>query len=177
MSADWFRAAGCASRRRERPTALSPATLAWVHRGAVLVHLAGVVVWFGAVAYYLLILRPAMAMAGLERQARYALLVAIKARLRRVVGVSVAAIVASGLVNARLRGLLGGPFVADEFSRRVFAWKMFVAALLILVFLFALPALARVRVGLWRGRLFNAIHAVVLALGALAAIGGVLLSR
>lgn len=156
---------------------MSPAALGWVHRGAVLVHIAGVVVWFGAVAYYLFILRPAMAMAGLEREARYALLVAIKARLRRVVGVSVLAIVASGLVNARLRGLLGGPFVADDFSRRVFAWKMIVAALLILVFLFALPALKLVRVGIWRGRLFNAVHVIVLALGTLAAIGGILLSR
>ena len=156
---------------------MSPATLGGIHRVAVLVHLAGVVVWFGAVAYYLFILRPAMAMAGLERQARYALLVAIKIRLRRVVGISVLAIVASGLVNARLRGLLGGPFVADELSRRVFAWKMVVAALLILVFIFALPALKLVRVGIWRGRLFNAVHVVVLLLGVLAAIGGVLLSR
>ena len=156
---------------------MSPATLGWIHRVAVLVHIAGVVVWFGAVAYYLFILRPAMAMAGLERQARYALLVAIKARLRRVVGASVVAIVASGLVNARLRGLLGGPYVADELSRRVFAWKMVVAALLILVFLFALPALKLVRVGIWRGRLFNAVHVVVLVLGVLAAIGGILLTR
>ena len=156
---------------------MSPATLGWIHRGAVLVHIAGVVVWFGAVAYYLFILRPAMAMAGLERQARYALLVAIKARLRRAVGISVVAIVASGLVNARLRGLLGGPFVADELSRRVFAWKLAVSALLILVFLFALPALKRVRVGIWRGRLFNAVHVLVLILGILAAAGGILLSR
>jgi hypothetical protein len=110
-------------------------------------------------------------------QARYALLVAIKARLRRVVGASVVAIVASGLVNARLRGLLGGPYVADEFSRRVFAWKMAVAAVLILVFLFALPALKLVRVGIWRGRLFNAVHVVVLVLGVLAAMGGILLAR
>ena len=156
---------------------MSPATLGWIHRVAVLVHIAGVVVWFGAVAYYLFILRPAMAMAGLERQARYALLVAIKARLRRVVGASVVAIVASGLVNARLRGLLGGPYVADELSRRVFAWKMVVAAVLILVFLFALPALKLVRVGIWRGRLFNAVHVVVLVLGVLAAMGGILLAR
>lgn len=156
---------------------MSPATLTWIHRGAVLVHVAGVVVWMGAVAYYLLILRPAMVMAGLERQARYALLVAIKSRLRRVVGVSLLAIIASGLVNARLRGLLGGPLPADEFSRRVFAWKMVVVALLILVFLFALPALQRVRVGKTRGRLFNLVHVVVLLLGACAAAGGILLSR
>jgi uncharacterized membrane protein len=156
---------------------LSPATLGWIHRVAVLVHVAGVVVWFGAVAYYLFILRPAMPMAGLERQARYALLVAIKVRLRRVVGTSVVAVVVSGLVNARLRGLLGGPYVAGGFARRVFAWKMAVAVLLILIFLFALPALKRVRVGIWRGRLFNAIHVVVLLLGVLAALGGILLSR
>lgn len=156
---------------------MSPVALGWIHRAAVLVHIAGVVVWMGAVAYYLFILRPAMAMAGLERQARYALLVAIKARLRRVVGVSVVAIVVSGLVNARLRGLLGGPSVADDFARRVFAWKMAAAALLILVFVFALPALKLVRVGIWRGRLFNAIHVVVLLLGVAAAIGGILLSR
>ena len=45
----------------------------------------------------------------------HALLVAIKARLRRVVGVSVVAIVASGIVSARLRGLLGG----DGLGRQV----------------------------------------------------------
>jgi hypothetical protein len=116
-------------------------------------------------------------MAGLERQARSALLVAIKARLRGVVGASLVSIVASGLVNARLRGLLGRPYVADAFSRRVFASKMVVAALLLLVFLFALPALKLVRIGIWRGRLFNAVHVVVLVLGVLAAIGGILLTR
>lgn len=156
---------------------MSAATIAWIHRGAVLVHLAGVVVWMGAVAYYLLILRPAMVMAGLERQARYALLVAIKSRLRRVVGASVVAIIASGLVNARLRGLLGGPVRADEMSRRIFEWKMVVVTLLVLVFLFALPALQRVRTGKIRGRMFNAVHVVVLILGALAAAGGILLTR
>lgn len=156
---------------------MSPAALGWVHRGAVLVHVSGVVVWMGAVAYYLLILRPAMAMAGLERQARYALLVAIKARLRRVVGVAVLAIIVSGLVSARLRGLLGGPVRADEFSRRIFEWKMIAAALLVLIFLFALPALQRVRTGKVRGRLFNLVHVIVLVLGACAAAGGILLSR
>src|SRR5690242_16534773 len=150
-SAGSCRGAAFASHRRDGDRSLSPAALGWIHRGAVLVHIAGVVVWMGAVAYYLFILRPAMAMAGLERQARYALLVAIKARLRRVVGVSVVAIVASGLVNARLRGLLGGPARADAFAHRVFAWKMAAATLLILIFVFALPALKRVRVGIWRG--------------------------
>jgi uncharacterized membrane protein len=156
---------------------VSNLTLVWIHRGAVLVHIAGVVVWMGAVAYYLVILRPAMATAGLERQARYALLVAIKSRLRIVVGTSLVAIIGSGLVNARLRGLLGGAARADPYTQRVFAWKMVVVALLVLIFVFALPALKLVRVGIWRGRLFNAVHAIVLVLGVLAAAGGILLSR
>jgi len=156
---------------------MSPAALGWLQRGAVLVHLAGVVVWMGAVAYYLFILRPAMRAAGFERRERYALLVAIKARLRRVVGVSVVAIVASGIVSARLRGLLGGGDPPPLFYRRVFAWKMVTVAILILIFLFALPLLERVRTGALRGRLFNAIHIIVLLLGLLAAAGGVMLAR
>lgn len=156
---------------------MSPAALQWIHRAALLAHLAGVVVWMGAVAYYLLILRPAMRTAGLERRERYALLVAIKARLRRVVGASLVVIVASGLVNARLRGLLGGDVAAPPFQRRVFAWKMVVVGLLVLIFLFALPVLARIRTGAVRGRLFNAVHVVVLLLGLLAAAGGILLSQ
>jgi hypothetical protein len=48
---------------------------------------------------------------------------------------------------------------------------------LILTFLFALPLLARIRTGKIRGRLFVAIHVVVLILGALAAGAGVLLRR
>lgn len=156
---------------------MTPTALAWLHRGAVLVHVSGVVVWMGAVAYYLSILKPAMVMAGLERDARYALLVAVKARLRRVVGIAVAAVVASGLVMARLRGLLGGDAVATSFARKVFAVKMAAAMPLVLIFLFALPLLARVRVGRVRGRLFNAVHVVVLVLGLVAAAGGIMLSR
>lgn len=155
---------------------MSPPALAWIHRASLFTHLAGVVVWMGAVAYYLFILRPAMTMAGLERPARYALLVAIKRRLRLVVGIAVAAIVASGIVNARLRGLLGGDAPANAFAQQVFRWKMVVVGLLILIFLFALPALQRVRTGALRGRLFNLTHVVVLALGALATIGGILLA-
>lgn len=150
--------------------------MSWLHRVSVLVHVAGVVVWMGAVAYYLLILRPAMAAAGLERRERYALLVAIKARLKRVVGASIVAIVASGLVNARLRGLLGGGGSATPLERRVFAWKMGVVTLLVLIFLFALPLLRLVRAGHWRGRLFNAIHVLVLILGLVAAAAGVVLA-
>lgn len=156
---------------------MTAASLGWIHRVALLVHIGGVVVWMGAVAYYLFILQPAMKLAGLERPARYALLVAVKARLRRVVGLSIVAIVASGLVNARLRGLLGGAAPADDYLRRVFFWKMIVVGLLILIFLFALPALKRVRTGAVRGRLFNLTHVVVLALGAAAAFGGILLAR
>lgn len=156
---------------------MTAASLGWIHRVALLVHIGGVVVWMGAVAYYLFILQPGMKLAGLERPARYALLVAVKARLRRVVGLSIVAIVASGLVNARLRGLLGGAAPADDYLRRVFFWKMIVVGLLILIFLFALPALKRVRTGAVRGRLFNLTHVVVLALGAAAAFGGILLAR
>ena len=87
---------------------MTPAGVAWLHRGAVLVHLAGVVVWMGAVAYYLLVLRPAMAAAGLARRERYLLLLAIKARLRRVVGASVVAIVASGAGPRRRPCSTGG---------------------------------------------------------------------
>jgi uncharacterized membrane protein len=60
--------------------------LVWVHVG-------GVVVWFGAIAYFLLILRPAVAASGMERGQWYLLLRAVKRRLRRVVGVAVAAVV------------------------------------------------------------------------------------
>ena len=155
---------------------MSPAALAWTHRAAVLVHLAGVVVWMGAVAYYLLVLRPAMRIAGLARPERYALLVAVKGRLPRVVGAALAAIIASGLVMAQLRGLLPGGG-ASLFARRVFAAKMAVVGVLVLIFLFALPLLRRVREPARRGRLFNVTHVVVLVLGALAAAGGVLLGR
>ncbi|HEX5973304.1 MAG TPA: hypothetical protein VFY85_15320 [Gemmatimonadaceae bacterium] len=156
---------------------MSPLALAWIHRVALFLHLAGVVVWMGAVAYYLFILQPALRMAGMERPVRYALLVAIKARLRRVVGTAVIVIIASGLVNAQLRGLLGGATPADDVTRRVFFWKMVVVGMLVLIFLFALPALKRVRRGSVRGRLFNLVHVVVLVLGALATAGGILLSR
>ena len=54
---------------------------------------------------------------------------------------------------------------------------MAVVLLLILTFIFALPLLARVRTGRVRGRLFVLVHVVVLALGALAAAAGVVLSR
>lgn len=154
---------------------MSANTLGWLLRASVLVHVAAVVVWFGAVAYFLLVLRPSMRAAGLDRKVRYALLVAIKARLRRVVGGAVVAIVVTGFANAWLSGLLTGR--ADAFHRRVFAWKLGLAGALIAIFLVALPALRRVRTGKLRGRLFVLVHVVVLVLGALAAGAGILLAH
>ena len=156
---------------------MSPVVSLWIYRLAVFMHIAGVVVWMGAVSYYLLILRPALRMSGMERKETYPLLAAIKHRLRRVVGASIVVIVVSGLYNAHRRGLLGQGGGADELHRRIFWWKMAVVLLLILTFIFALPLLARVRTGRVRGRLFVLVHVVVLALGALAAAAGVVLSR
>jgi uncharacterized membrane protein len=158
---------------------MSPALSYWLYRVALLAHIAGVVVWMGAVAYYLFILRPALRMSGMDRRASYPLLAAIKARLRRVVGIAVAVIVASGLFNAQRRGLLGGApaDAVDAFHRRVFFWKMIVVGVLILTFVAALPLLARVRTGKLRGRLFVLVHVAVLVLGIIAIGAGILLSR
>lgn len=160
---------------------LSPASLAWLHRLAVLGHVGAVVVWFGAVAYYLLILRPALRASGIERAAKYALLAAIKHRLQRVVGVAVVVLVATGLFNAWLGGYLGGggggAAHPDAFHTRVFHAKLGLATLLVLTFLTALPLLKRVPTPKRRARLFVAVHVAVLALGVLAAAAGVVLSR
>lgn len=156
---------------------LSPSGLAWLYRTAVLGHVAAVVVWFGAVAYYLLILRPALRRSGVDRKAQYAILAEIRARLKRVVGVAVVVLLATGLTLARLRGFLGGDTQVDPVRARLFHVKLVVAALLVLVFLTALPLLRRVRTPRLRGRLFVATHAVVLALGAIAAAIGVFLGR
>ena len=156
---------------------LSPTAYAWTYRSAVLAHVAAVVVWFGAVAYYLLILRPALRRSGVDRKAQYAILAEIRARLKRVVGVAVIVLVASGLTMARLKGLLGGEAPVDPFRLRLFHVKLAVAALLVLVFLTALPLLRRVRTPKLRGRLFVATHVVVLALGAVAAAIGVAIGR
>lgn len=149
----------------------------WVYRSAVLIHIAGVVVWMGAVAYYLIVLRPAFRMAAIDRGARYALLIAVKARLRRVVGAAILAIITSGLYNAHVRGLLTPNGGADPFHQRVFRWKMGVVTILLLTFLCALPLLKRVRQPAIRGRLFLAVHVFVLTGGAIAAAAGVLLSH
>jgi hypothetical protein len=156
---------------------VSSASLAWVYRATVVVHIGAVVVWFGAVAYYLFILRPAFRSSGVERHVQYQLIAAIRARLVRVVGVAVAALVASGLALARFRGYLGGAAPIEPFRARLFHVKLGVAALLVLVFLTALPLLRRVRAPRVRGRLFVATHIVVLLLGTVAATIGVILSR
>jgi radical SAM protein with 4Fe4S-binding SPASM domain len=103
---------------------LSPAALAWLHRGAVFGHVAAVVVWFGAVAYYLLILRPALRRSGVERKAQYAILAEIRARLKRVVGVAVLVLLATGLTLARLRGFIGGDLPVDPHRARLFHLKL-----------------------------------------------------
>ncbi|HET7584548.1 MAG TPA: hypothetical protein VFK13_06540 [Gemmatimonadaceae bacterium] len=148
----------------------------WAYRVAVLAHIAGVVVWMGAVAYYLLVLRPAFRMSGMERPATYPLMVAIKARLRRVVGAAIVVLVLSGLYLAHVRGLLArGASAAPRAA--VFRWKMLVVGVLVATFLTALPLLARVRRPALRGRLFVAVHVFVLTAGAVAALLGVWLSR
>ena len=157
--------------------ALSPAALAWLHRAAVFGHIAAVVVWFGAVAYYLLILRPALRRSGVDRKAQYAILAEIRARLKRVVGVAVAVLLLTGFTLARLRGFVGGDVPVDPMRARLFQAKLAVAALLVLIFLTALPLLRRVQAPRLRGRLFVTTHAVVLALGAVAAAIGVMLGR
>lgn len=156
---------------------MSPSTYAWSYRLAVFAHVAAVVVWFGAVAYYLLILRPALRRSGVDRKAQYAILAEIRARLKRVVGIAVLVLVASGLTLARLKGLLGGDVPVDPVRLRLFHVKLGVAALLVLTFLTALPLVRRVRTPRLRGRLFVATHVVVLALGAVAAAIGVVLAR
>lgn len=150
-------------------------TAMWLYRLTVLIHVSAVVVWMGAVAYWLLILRPALAMSAVEKAPRYALLRAVKDRLRRVVGGAVVTLLASGFWLAHVRGLLDGG--ASAFHRRVFVVKLVAAGLLVLVFLTALPLLARVKTGARRGWLFNAVHVLVLLLGLVAMGAGVALSR
>jgi uncharacterized membrane protein len=156
---------------------MSPATLAWIHRLAILGHIAAVVLWFGAVAYYLLILRPALRMSGIERQAQYALLRAVRSRLKRVVGAAVVLLVVTGLLLAWMRGFLGGSVSPSALHMRLFHAKLGIGALLVLIFLTALPMLARVEPPKRRGRLFVLVHMIVLALGTVAAALGVALSR
>lgn len=145
-------------------------------RGLVLwVHLAGVVIWFGAVAYFLLVLRPAVRASGMQRPEWYLLLRHLKRRLRRVVGGAVVAVVASGLVLAHARGLLNAPPWALGWPGRIFGAKLALAALLVAVYLAALPLIERIRAPRARGRAFVWTHAAALALGSAAALLGLLL--
>jgi uncharacterized membrane protein len=139
------------------------------------VHIGGVVVWFGAIAYFLLVLRPAVAASGMERGQWYLLLRALKRRLRRVVGVAVAAVVLSGLLLADLRGLLRWQVVAGGGYGTLVALKLALAAALVLVFATALPLIGRIAEPLRRGRAFVWTHAGALVLGAAAVYVGILL--
>src|SRR4029078_12971979 len=94
---------------------------------AVFGHVAAVAVWFGAVAYYLLILRPALRRSGVDRKAQYAILAEVRARLKRVVGVAVVVLLASGLTLARLRGFLGGDIPVDPLRVRLVYVKLIIA--------------------------------------------------
>lgn len=145
-------------------------------RGLVLwVHLGGVVVWFGAVAYFLLVLRPAVRASRMQRREWYLLLRHLKRRLRQVVGGAVAATLASGLVLAHARGLLSAEPWALGWQGRVFTVKLALVAVLVAVYLAALPLIERIPVPRARGRAFVATHVAVLALGAAAAFLGLLL--
>ena len=155
---------------------LSPLARGWLYRAALLAHLGAVVVWFGAVAYYPLILRPALRAAEMERKAKYVLLAAVKSRLKRVVGAAVVLLAASGLTLAWLRGFLAAG-TSSVYHHRLFLAKLALGAVLIGVFLTALPLLQRVTVPTRRARLFLATHLAVLALDLIAAGAGILLSR
>ena len=145
-------------------------------RGLVLwVHLAGVVVWLGAVAYFLLVLRPAVTASGMRRSEWYLLLRHLKRRLRRVVGGAVAATVASGLLLAHARGLLSAPPWALGWPGRVFGTKLVLVSVLVATYLAALPLIERIRTPRARGLAFVRTHAAVLALGAAVAFLGLLL--
>lgn len=150
---------------------MTPATRALL----LWVHLAGVVVWLGAVAHFLLVLRPAVHASGMQRGEWYLLLRHLKARLRRVVGFAAAATVGSGLLLAHARGLLAAPPWALGAAGRLFGAKLALAALLVATYLAALPLIARIRTPRARGRAFVLVHAAVLAAGAAAAYLGLLL--
>jgi uncharacterized membrane protein len=139
------------------------------------VHIGGVVVWFGAIAYFLLVLRPAVAASGMERGQWYLLLRAVKRRLRRVVGVAVAAVVLSGLLLADLRGLLDWRVVSGGGYGSLVAMKLGLAAALVAVFLTALPLIGRIAQPVRRGRAFVWTHTGALVLGAAAVYVGILL--
>jgi uncharacterized membrane protein len=139
------------------------------------VHLAGVVVWFGAVAYFLLVLRPAVRAAEMERGQWYLLLRQLKRRLRIVVGGALVAILISGVLLADARGLLRADLWSAGTTGRVFGVKMLLVAVLIVIYLTALPAIARLEPPLRRGKAFIQVHRVALLLGSVVAFLGLLL--
>jgi uncharacterized membrane protein len=146
-------------------------------RSAVLwIHLAGVVVWFGAVAYFLFILRPAVRSSQMERKQWYLLLRRIKDRLRLVVGIALLAIVSSGALLADWRGLLRTDLWSGAgLPGRVFLLKLLVVLLLVALYLAALPIISRLEPPVRRGRAFVQVHVAALLLGSVAAFLGLLI--
>jgi uncharacterized membrane protein len=142
---------------------------------ALWLHLAGVVVWLGAIAHYLLILRPSVAASGMERGQWYLLLRALKRRLRWVIGGAALVIVASGLYLADVRGLLRWDVWEAGRTGRVFALKMGLVLALLAVYATALPLIERIRTPLTRGRVFVWTHVAALGLGAAAVYLGLLI--
>jgi uncharacterized membrane protein len=147
----------------------------WMRSTMLWLHLAGVVVWFGAVAYFLLVLRPAVRAAEMERGQWYLLLRQLKRRLQRVVGAAVLAIVVSGVVLAHSRGLLRADLWSAGVTGRVFLVKLVLVAVLVGIYLTALPAIARLEPPLRRGKAFVHVHRVALLLGSIAAFLGLVL--
>jgi putative copper export protein len=147
----------------------------WARALLLLAHLAGVVVWFGAIAYFLLVLRPAARDSGMERAQWYLLLRQVKRRLRPVVGGALVTLLATGLLQAHLRGMLRPELWASGYPGPVLVAKLAVFALLVGIFLTALPLIERIRVAKWRGRAFVWTHVVALILGSVAAYLGLLL--
>ena len=139
-------------------------------------HLAGVVVWFGAVAYFLFILRPAVRRSGMDRRQWYLLLRHLKERLRRVVGAALFLIVVSGAVLADWRGLwTTGPWGTAGAYQRLFLAKLGIVAALVAIYLAALPLIARIEPAVRRGRVFVLVHAAALVLGSIAAFLGLMI--
>jgi uncharacterized membrane protein len=142
---------------------------------ALWLHLAGVVVWLGAIAHYLLILRPSVTASGMERSQWYLLLRALKRRLRWVIGGAALVVVASGVYLADVRGLLRWDVWEAGRAGRVFGVKMGIVLVLLAVYATALPLIERIRMPLTRGRVFVWTHMLALGLGAVAAYLGLLI--
>jgi putative copper export protein len=147
----------------------------WARALLLLAHLAGMVVWFGAIAYFLLVLRPAARDSGMERAQWYLLLRQVKRRLRPVVGAALLTLLATGLLQAKLRGMLRPELWATGYPGWIFVAKLAVFAALVGIFLTALPLIERIPVAKWRGRAFVWTHVAALVLGSVAAYLGLLL--